>query len=245
MGRYFWSYQTDLPPGSGFAPFSAPHLAWVVSALALIAILIIVYSRQNPASQRKIEAVLAWVLALTYILRWIWALLIGHFRLDEMLPLHLCAVAAIMDIAAVFSRKPVFREFGYACGLVGGIIVFLTPGIGSYPVLHFYYLVFIADHSLLIFFPLAWIISDGFRPDYRRLLPCSILVAVMAGLDILVNNLIGSNYMFLNFVPDQTIWKPAADLFGVPGYQFAMAGLLLLVWVLLYLPWFLVRKRVF
>lgn len=236
MWRYFWSYQTDLPPESGFEPFSAPHLAWVFTALALIALTAFLYHRR-PAARRRWERVLAVMLALTYILRWIWALLIGHYQAAEMLPLQLCAVAAILDIAAVFSRKAIFREFGYACGLPGALVVFLTPGIGPYPVLHIYYLLFIMDHALLVLFPVIWIISDGFRPKVRRLFVCFGIVLAMAGVDIWVNNRIGSNFMFLSDVPAGTFWKPIADWFGYPGYQAAMAGLLLLVWVLLYAPW--------
>ncbi|MEA4889051.1 MAG: TIGR02206 family membrane protein [Clostridiaceae bacterium] len=243
MWAYFWAYQTDLPADAGFDPFSRPHLTWVIAALTAIMILTCVHHKLMPAARRRMEGLLAVVLALTYMLRWIWALVIGHYQLNEMLPLQLCAVAAALDIAAVFSGKPVFREFGYSCGLPGAVVVFLTPGIGPYPVLHFYYLLFIVDHSLLILFPLIWIINDRFRPSFRRLPACFGIVLVMAGLDVGVNRLIGSNYMFLNFVPDHTFWKPIADRFGYPGYQLAMAGLLLLVWLILYAPWIAAARR--
>ncbi len=243
MWRYFWAYQTDLPPDSGFEPGSLPHLLWVSAALALILVTIIFYHQQSRTVRRKTEKALAIALALTYILRWIWVILIGHFQADEILPLQLCAISAMTDIAAVFGRKRIFREFGYACGLPGAIVVFMTPGIGAYPVLHFYYLLFIIDHSILILLPLIWIISEGFKPDYRWLLPCFGIVLVMGGLDVFVNNLIGSNYMFLASVPENTFWKPIADWFGNPGYQFAMAGLLILVWVMLYTPWIAAAKH--
>jgi hypothetical integral membrane protein (TIGR02206 family) len=243
MWKYFFAYQTDLPPGSGFDPFSPQHLSWIIPALGAIILLVVIYRKQNKPVRRKMQYAFAITIAMTYILRWIWVVAIGHFQGSEMLPLQLSAVTSLINIAAVFSGKTLFKNFSYACGLPGGIVVFLTPGIGPYPVLHFYYLLFIVEHSLLILFPLIWIVGDKFRPDYRWLLPCFGMVLALTGIDILVNRWMGANYMFLSYVPENTFWKPLADWFGKYRYQFAMAGLLLFVWAILYIPWIIADRR--
>jgi len=52
-----------------------------------------------------------------------------------------------------------------------------------------------------------------------------------------------TNFMFINYVPTYLPLKPAADLFGNPGYQFAVGGILLIVWIFIYVPWIIVKKR--
>lgn len=243
MWKYFWKYETDLPSGIGVAQYSTTHLAWVATVLIIIFLVVLFYRSQTVAIRRRIELTIAVLLASGYIFRWIWVALIGHYNPAEMLPLHLCSLSAIMEFIAVVSRKPLFKEFGYACGIPGAAVTFIMPGMGSYPLFHFYYMVFIMDHSILILLPMIWIFGDGFRPDLRRLTRCFMILLVMASFDVVVNKLLGSNFMFINYAPDDTTLKAAADWFGNPGYQFAMGGILLIVWVFLYTPWIIEKKK--
>ncbi len=243
MWQYFWVYQTDLPPGIGVDLFSATHLAWVFTASLLIYLIALLYCKQNKIIRRRMEIVIAILLLSGYLIRWIWAIWIGHFDPTDMLPLHLCALSAMAEFIAVFSRNLTLKEFGYACGVPGALATFILPSFGAYPLFHVYYLVFILDHSILILLPLIWIWGDGFRPDSRRLLRCFAIVLFMAGIDVMVNKLINSNFMFINGVPDGTIYKPIADWFGNPGYQFPLTLVLLLVWGIFYAPWMLKRKK--
>lgn len=243
MWKYFWKYETDIPSGLGVTQFSPTHLAWVASALAIVFLVVLVYRRQSVAVRRRIEITIAVFLASGYIFRWIWAALIGHYDPVEMLPLHLCSLSAIMEFIAVVSKKPLFKEFGYACGIPGAIVTFIMPGMGPYPLFHFYYSVFIMDHSILILLPMIWIFGDGFRPDVWRLARCFMILMVMASFDVIVNRLIGSNFMFINYAPDYTPLKAAADFFGNPGYQFVMGALLMIVWGFLYMPWVIDKRK--
>jgi len=243
MWEYFWKYETDLPAGIGVAQFSKAHLTWTIAALMIIILAASLYRRQTIVLRRRMELVIAALLASGYVFRWIWVILIGHYDASEMLPLHLCSLSAIMEFIAVISRKPFFKEFGYACGIPGAIVTFIMPGMGPYPLWHFYYIVFILDHLILILLPVIWIRGDGFRPDIRRLARCLILLLGMAGVDVIVNTWINSNFMFLHYAPEGNFLKPAADFFSNPGYQFVMGGLLLIVWVFLYTPWIIAKKN--
>ncbi len=237
MWRTFWTYATDLPPGTELPLFGVQHIGWVSASLLLIGILVLIYRRLPVHRRRRMEIAIAVVMAAGYVLRWGWAAVIGRYNPAEMLPLHLCSLAAILEMAAVFSRKPLLKEFGYACGIPGAVVAMILPGIGPYPLWHFHYLLFIVDHLILLMFPILWIVGDGFRPSLRRLAKCFVILIAMAGFDIAVNHWIGSNFMFLHFVPEGVPLKPFSEKLGIPGYQFAMAGLLFVVWAVLYLPW--------
>ncbi len=243
MWDYFFTYAYDLPPGTELPLFGIRHIGWVSVSLVLITGLVLLHRRLSAPRRRRMEVAVAVVMALGYLLRWGWAAVIGRYYAAEMLPLHLCSLAAMMEMAAVFSRSPLLMEFGYACGIPGAVVAMILPGIGPYPLWHFYYLLFIVDHLILLMFPILWVVGDGFRPSFRRLVKCFALLLGMAGLDVLVNHWIGSNFMFLHFVPEGVLLKPVSKKLGVPGYQFAMAGLLFLVWGGLYLPWILRKKR--
>lgn len=243
MGKYFWLYTTDLPEGIGVKQFSPVHLIWASSALLIVFLAAVFYLRLSKPVRRRFEILLAVLLASGYVFRWIWAVVIGHYEAQEMFPIHLCALSAMIEFAAVISGKPFFKEFGYACGLPGALATFIMPDMGLYPLWHFYYLVFILCHSILILLPILWIWGDGFRPDLRRLLQCFVLLLFLAGCDVIINIRTGSNFMFLNYVPGTAKLKAAAEWAGNPGYQFAMVGILFTIWAFLYIPWILVNRR--
>lgn len=243
MWKYFWKYETDIPEGFGVAQFGPVHLAWVAVAVVFIIVMAIIYKKQSVAVRRRIELTISVFFVCGYVLRWIWAAIIGHYYPTEMLPLHLCSLSAMIDIAAIYSRKSLLKEFGYACGIAGGIVTFLMPGMGVYPVFHFYYLVFIMNHSFLILMPILWIWGDGFRPSVKRLGKVFLLLMGLVGVVVLVNELIGSNFMFLSYVPDGTPLTAVGNALGNPGYQFAMAGILFIVWIVLYTPWVIAKKK--
>ncbi|HBP38042.1 MAG TPA: TIGR02206 family membrane protein [Clostridiales bacterium] len=243
MWQYFWSYQTDLPAGSGVALYDPTHLAWLAGSLALIVLSVLVYRRLSKQAQWRLQLTLALLMTGGYFVRWTWFAILGHYDVVEMLPLQLCNLTAFLELAAILSGSTFLKEFGYACGLSGGLVSFLLPTMGPYPFWHFYYLQFLAAHLILILLPAIWIWGDGFRPDWRRLPRVFSLVLLIAAVDVLLNALIGSNYLYLNYVPGESSLKPIGEALGIPGYQFVMAGLLFLVWLIQYLPWGILERR--
>ncbi|MHB1484442.1 MAG: TMEM164-related integral membrane acyltransferase [Saccharofermentanales bacterium] len=241
MWQYFWKFQTEIPEAIYMRTFSTTHIILSISGFILIFLIALLYRRQSVTIRRRIEIVFALMLSASYVFRWIWVIAIGHYSATDMLPLHLCALSAGTVIIGVFSRKPIFKEFGYACGLPGGIVTFIMPG-EPYPIFHFYFILFIIAHFILILMPILWVWGDGFRPEPKRLGKCFIILLIMASFDIFINNLIGSNFMFLRYAPPNTPLSAAAKWAGNPGYQFYMALILFGVWLLLYTPWVVMKK---
>ncbi len=209
----------------------------------LIVLIVVVYLKLKPAGQLRLDRILAIALAMSYILRWLWALIIGRYKLDENLPLQLCSVSAIMIIAAVFSQKTLLMAFGYACGLPAGLAVFAMPGPARYPLVHFFYLLFILSHILLVLMPLLWVTSRRLVPDIRQLPKIFLILLPFAALALSLNSLIGANFMYLNGVPGGLGVTGLADALGNPGYQFVMIALLLVIWVILFLPFSIHNRR--
>jgi hypothetical integral membrane protein (TIGR02206 family) len=173
----------------------------------------------------------------------IWATVSGHFSLVELLPLHLCSAMVWLEFAAVLSRSRLLREFAYCCGIPGALAALLTPTWIIYPFLNYQYLESILAHTLLILLPAIWIWGDGFRPQVRRLPACLGLLAGLAIIAAVANRLIGSNFMFLSYPPAGSILAVFETWLGNPGYLFPLAGLVGLVWAVLYIPWLIVQHR--
>lgn len=237
MLKYFWTYETDLPPDIGVATFGVVHLTWVAIVLSIIFLTIQIYRKQTAVKRRRIQLGAALLLVSGYIVRWIWAGLIGHYSVVDMLPLHLCTISVIVEFAAVISGRIIFKEFAYCCSLPGAISSLITPGMGLYPLLSYYYLQFAMAHMILILLPLIWVYVDGFRPDIKRFPQCVALLLVFAGIAYTVNQMIGSNYMFLSYAPKDTPLEMFELWFGNPGYLIPTILLLFIIWFLFYIPW--------
>lgn len=207
MLRYFWTYETDLPPDIGVTTFGAVHLGWVIVGLLLVILVLPIYRRQTLENRKKIQVGLAFSLVAGYVIRWIWLALIGHYSIVEMLPLHLCTISVIVVFAAVHTDRVTLKEFAYCCSLPAALVSLITPGMGPYPLLHYYYLQFAIAHLTLILLPLLWVAVDGFRPNIRRLPNCFGLLLLFVLIAFAVNRMIGSNYMFLSYAPEDTLLK--------------------------------------
>lgn len=234
---YFWTYATDLPPDIGVETFGPTHLRWVSASALFIIMAILIYRKQNKDVRRKIQVSAAIFMIAGTLIRWIWAASIGHYSIAEMLPLHLCTMSVIVEFAAVISKNLILKEFSYAVSLPGAVASIITPLMGPYPFCSYYYLEFAATHTILVTLPLLWILVDGFRPDFHRLPACFAILVAFAGAAAIVNRAIGSNYMFIRYAPKGTPLEIFEKWCGTPGYLIPTILLLLLIWIVLYIPW--------
>ncbi len=243
MPDFFWNYQTDIPQAAGTPNFSPTHLGWVAGALLLILGTLWVYRRQSTMARQRVLRGIVLLAALLDVTRWIWAILIEHYSVVDMLPLHLCALTTWTNLAGVFSGKAIFKEYGYALGFPGALAAILTPEWYAYPFLSFQYLQSALIHTLLVMVPVLWVWGDGFRPNWRRLPALFGFLAVYAIPVALINHWLGSNYLFIHWAPKDTPLELFENWFGTPGYLIPLVALIFVVWTILYLPWAIIRPR--
>ena len=107
--EYFWTYQSDLPVDVGIPNFSAIHIISLSLSLVLILVAVLVYKRQQPVIQVRTQKTLVVLIACLDVSRWIWAACIGHYSVVDMLPLHLCSLTVWMEMAAVWTGRPILK----------------------------------------------------------------------------------------------------------------------------------------
>jgi hypothetical integral membrane protein (TIGR02206 family) len=244
MPGYFFKYLTDIPSEFYTPNFSPTHLAWLFCAVLLTVLSPLVYRRRSqPARDRILKALVVFIVA-GEIATWIWKLMIGRFDVRESLPLHLCNISIFVEFFAVFlKRSALLKEFSYALSMPSALAALITPG-WYYPIVSFQYLISALTHTILVLVPVLLVWGDGFRPDIRRLPKVSVLFILFIALAVTSNIIFGSNYMFLAYVPQDTVLVNFQTWFGNPGYELAEFLLLLIIWTILYLPRIVSGRRV-
>ena len=146
-----------------FIPFSREHLAPVaVGAVAVAALL--VAGRRSWRGRQLAAAILAFANLSSYPLNQAaWLSAGGRPALDNLLPFHLCDIAAMVAGFALLTRRPMLCALTYFWGLAATFQALLTPALGSgFPSWPF--LTFFIQHFAIVATALFLPVVDGWRP---------------------------------------------------------------------------------
>jgi len=241
--QYFWSIDQDIPSELITRNFSPTHITFLITSLFLIACALAVYKIRTFSVKKRILQVLVIFMVGSEVADWTWYILIGHYSFRNCLPLHLCSASIFVEFAAVFwTRNNRLKEFAYALSMPAALAALITPG-WYYPLFSFQYLQSALTHTLLILIPVLLVWGSGFRPSFRRLPTCFLMLLFLAGIASAANYLLGANYMFLSYVPKDTALQVFERWFGHPGYIFLEITLILIIWGILYMPWIVIERK--
>ncbi len=237
---WFFALEGEAPQELWTPVFSRTHLLWLSAVALICAAVTIWFRRQKPETKTIVLKSCIWIAVGSELVRNLWLIFVGKFDISYMLPLHLCGAMLFVELAAIYTKKPLLMELCYCLGLPGALSALLTPGVTDFPMWNLMYLQFILAHSVLFLIPVL-LLADGFRPDYRQLPKCFLSLLLLAVFDSLTNFILNSNYLFLRgSSPDsllEVIERTAGTL-----YLPAVMCFVWLVWAVFYLPWPAVRK---
>jgi len=183
---------------------------------------------------------LALLLVLSEASWWVYAA--DHrLPLSVALPLHLCDVAPLVLAVALLTRRQAWLEVAYFWGLGGCGVAMLTPVLPDPPG-SFLFNQYVAEHGLAVIAAVFLPLGLGFRPSNAAVGRAALATASLALVAGVADFLTGGNYMSLARPPD------APTLISVlspwPWYLLELAGIVLVVLVLLYVPFRLLRGGV-
>ncbi|MFD2255735.1 TIGR02206 family membrane protein [Luteolibacter algae] len=221
-----------------FHPFGSQHFITLGIGFAIIAGLIL-FAKRSERNQGIVTALLAFLCLASYpFALFAWR---GYpVSLDNVLPLHLCDLAAIVAGFALLTKKPILLTLTYFWGIAATTQALLTPAIShgppSLPFIHFFVQHFaIVAAALYIPIVLKWRPKAPWWRSPLEVFGISILYHVFS---LAVNTLLETNFAFSSRPPDN---PSLIDHLGAwPLYLFAMQGLALLLYLLLALPF---RRR--
>lgn len=235
--KYFFSYETEIPPEAGYSFFDKTHLIWMLTSLILVIFVVFLYKKTELKKRRSFMKTIAFLLISCEVVRSGWFIILGEWTLDKSLPLQLSRVMLFIEAFAIFTNSRYLKEFSYACGLFS-IAAFIAPNIFEYPILHLHTLRYSIAHILIMAVPIIWIVGDGFRPDIRYLPKCALLLFGIAGVATAVNFATGSNYLHIHRIPEHVNIN-----LRQPWFIFAFLGVVLGFWVITYIPWVIYNRR--
>ncbi len=229
MGE-FWSKDYT---GTPFQLFGPTHLA-ALGLVLLINVALFFWRKPSEAAKRRFRYTLAAVLLLDELILHIWYITNGLWSVKTMLPFHLCAVLVYASSFMLITKNRVVYEFCYFLGIAGALQALLTPDNGIYNFPHWRYLSVFISHGSIVTAAIYMTVVEGFRPYWRSALRTWVILHLYAIPILVLNLLIGSNYLFINRPPDT---PSLIDLMGPwPWYLFGLEALAILFMVLVYLP---------
>lgn len=217
-----------------FHPFTPTHYITLVIGIS-IATALILFAKRSEKNQRIATAILIFFNLSAYPLAlWSWG---DHPReLDNILPLHLCDLAAFAAGFALFSKKPFLLSLTYFWGLAATIQALITPAITigppSLPYIHFFVQHFaIVTAALYIPIVLKWRPEKPWWKSPIKIFGVSI---IYQGFALLLNTVLKTNFAFASRPPEN---PSLIDHLGPwPVYLFFMQALALGLYLLLALP---------
>jgi hypothetical integral membrane protein (TIGR02206 family) len=232
LERYFSKFWFGLP----FELFSPPHL--ISLAAVTLACLAVIGARNHfgPKGKLVFRTSLAVILLGSKIVFGFWLIYIQEAALATTLPLHLCSLFILLSAVMLITRSYPIYEYSYFLGSGGALFALITPDIGMYNFPHFLAVQTIIAHGGLLLAQVYMTAVEGYRPTWQSLWKVYRGVSVYAVLVLIINALIGSNYLFFSYKPD---FPTLLDYLGTwPWYIPVTLAAGALICLLLYLPFY-------
>lgn len=244
MSTFWYTKETmDIlnPDYLRFEHFSPVHLASVGLFIIIIIAAMLLYRKLSEENRQKFLYVMAVLLILDEIWKHAFTVATGQWQCD-FLPLHLCSINIFVCVWNSIKRDPISSEMLYALCIPGAALALLMPTWTNLPFWNAMSLHSNSVHVLLELYPLL-LLAGGFRPSYKRLPKVFLLLLCECVPIFFINKLLDTNFFFLNRTANNPILELLAEILGDSTYFLGLPVLLVFVWVLMYLPWYIIEKK--
>lgn len=164
----------------------------------------------------------------------------GVFDPTTDLPLHLCNMAPLFLLGAYYSRSRLAWSVVFLWIMSGTFQSLLTPTLHqSFP--HYEWWRYWIIHAWLVTGSFYGIIVFGYRMKFKDIFISLIGLNILAFTVYFINTYLGSNYMYMQSKPDgKTLYNVLWDW---PQYIIQLEFIALILFSLIYLPFYILRKR--
>ena len=180
---------------------------WMITVACVIGLIFIVLYAGHKISQKnkiKYAKFLAYIMIGFFIVNHLFLILLGKWELSKEIPVHLCSISGLICCFIMFipeKKRQFLFEFLFYCGIIGGIQAILTPLVDDYGGYKFFYIQFFFKHAMIIAFPIYLRNQLGMKLTRFSWIKTWIVLNILMFLLIPLNNLLGSNYMYVNSPP--------------------------------------------
>lgn len=244
--KAFFAFYDAIEPSCAFPLFGFRHIFILLVMLFALSVALHTIKRLPAAKSWRIIQIAAVLEPLLELSHTIWLYYCGQTQLVKLLPLHLCSMQCVFIPLAIFAKRQILWDYLYATAVLGGLCGILFPAgvAGVYPFWHFQTVQTVLLHSLLIFIPLALIVTGRHTPSlagFGRALLVFLPVALTAAV---VDFIFGENYMFILQPPEGTPLVWIYYLCGHSGYLIISFLLIAAMSFSIHLPfWYKKRQQ--
>lgn len=224
-----------------FHHFDATHIALIVLAAAVIAGAVLVYRRLSTEGKNRFLTVLTVLLLLDELAKYAIALGTDSWYWGY-LPFHLCSINIFICLAYTVTKKDFFAEILYCLCLPGAAIALFVPTWNDLPILNAMHFHSASVHIMLTMYPLL-LISDGFKPNFRRLPKIFGLLAAVCIPIYFLNKRLGTNFFFLARTDGNPVLEMLAAVLGEKYFFLGLPVLLIIAWAFMYLPFVIAERK--
>lgn len=239
---YFFAPASQIPITLQVPLYGRVHLTWLAVILVASLLISLVYRALKPRQRTRFKRGMAIFIVLFELLRQLIYLQLGRYEWG-LLPLHLCGITEVTIFVYAFTNHKIVKESLYALGMVGALMALLFADWLIYPVLHFQSIHSFIAHGALFTFVLMLLVSGELKPNPSQLPAVFMALVVFMVPLYFLNHLLDTNFFFLNYPSPGSPLVLFENWVGNPGYIGLTLVLLLVVWLLMYLPFLRTKRR--
>ena len=243
MSEYFQYLEDTAEPGSGFMMYGREHIIFLIGIAVGIAILTILYYSATDNGRLKLLRLTAVVIILSEAVRQAAFIILQPVYPISQLPLHMCGLSILIEIIHAVKPNKTTGEILYSLCFPGALAALLFPNWTMYPLLSYQAIQSFVIHGLHIAFVLMPLFSSDIRPGAKNLWRPALFLLIILPPIYLLNKTMNTNFFFLNAGSEGSPLQILINLMGNPGFLLGYFGLLIIVWIILYLPFIFINKR--
>ncbi len=229
MFDYYFTYWDDLPEDSGFSLYSMPHIIWLIVIGAGIYFGVNLYIGER-ADRKKQRYIYAGIIMIMEAYKYIILAVTGNIGFQH-LPLHLCGLAAIIEVIYLIYPCSFLGELMCIVAMPGALAALLFPNWLRYPVINFMSIHSFIIHGILVMLPVMMMLSGEYAPKIVHIYKILIFFAVVVPLIYFINIWQGTNFMFLSNPSGNSPFEGIYEKYGY-GIYLLVYGIIVIVIIL-------------
>ncbi|MBO4235832.1 MAG: TIGR02206 family membrane protein [Firmicutes bacterium] len=235
---YFFSGPDDVPEDALWHAYGWQHFLWLIVMGLIIFFSCRAFRKADYKTQTKVLRGVAIFILIQEIVKDILFWYAGLITVEH-LPLHFCGISIFFSLWYAFKPNELNAAYVYGMSMPGALCALIFPNWTNFPLIHFSSINSFTIHAELILFALLAVTSGRLVPNIKKIPKLFAVIVAMAIPIYFLNKAWGTNFMFISDPSPGSPLMPLYDMFG-DGYVIAAAVLLLIVWVIIFLPW---RRR--
>jgi len=226
----------------GFSIFDSVHIMWLIIIAVFLVFSLYFYHCFSYERQDLFLKSAFWLLLFLEVAKQIYLLVTDQYSYWSP-PLHLRGFGIfIIGWHAYFPNRTTATLL-YTLTLPGAAIALLFPGWTIDPVggfLHFHSFIF---HALLVVVVAALILEKQLATNFTDIWRSVLFLLITVPPVYVYNAHFHTNFMFLNRPVKGTPLQWLNDAFGATGYLASLAGVIICIWIVLYILLALQKRR--